>query len=79
VVTRTGSITDVASVRAGPGARWRVRTAPAGSAVVAVTPSGTDAMVPRGANLTVSALDPSSGTWTVAQRLHVPIEYGSSS
>jgi len=53
--------------------------APQGAEVVALTPSATDAMVPSGSEVTVSTLDPATGTWVVAQRLHVPVQYGSSS
>lgn len=78
VVTRTGGATRVASTTGG-GSRWSVVAAPSGVAVVAVTPSGIDALVPSGSDVAVSSLDPTSGTWAGSQRLHVPIEYGSSS
>lgn len=79
VVTHTGHITDVALAPARGGSVWRVVEAPQGAEVVALTPSATDAMVPSGSEVTVSTLDPATGTWVVAQRLHVPVQYGSSS
>ena len=62
-----------------PGAGWRtLPSPPAGSATVAFTGSGIDALTVNKTTLTVWALDHAT-SWTKAQTVHVDIQYGSSS
>jgi hypothetical protein len=69
-----------AATVAGPGAAWRQLPAPPpATAALAAGPGGTtDALAVTGASLTVYRLTP-AGTWSKAQAVTVPIQYGSSS
>lgn len=51
---------------------------PPDSATVAFAPSGPDVFASNGSALTVWSLNQTAGTWHAEQRLHVPIQYGSS-
>jgi len=53
---------------------------PAGTAVLGVLPAGTiDALAVAGSSLTLFQLTGTPGTWSKAQEIKVPIQYGSSS
>jgi hypothetical protein len=69
-----------AATIAGPGAAWRpLPTPPPGTAALAAGPGGTaDALAVAGASLTVYRLT-QAGTWSRAQAVNVPVQYGSSS
>jgi hypothetical protein len=69
-----------AATIAGPGASWRQLPAPPpATAALAAGPGGTtDALAVAGASLTVYQLTP-AGTWSRAQAIAVPVQYGSSS
>lgn len=69
-----------AATLAGPGAAWRQLPAPpAATVALAAGPGGTtDALAVAGAGLTVYRLA-ADGTWSKAQAITVPIQYGSSS
>jgi hypothetical protein len=69
-----------AATIAGPGAAWRPLPAPPpGTAALAAGPGGTaDALAVAGASLTVYRLT-QAGTWSRAQAVNVPVQYGSSS
>ncbi|MDA8063368.1 MAG: hypothetical protein M0T80_13235 [Actinomycetota bacterium] len=64
-----------------PGGTWRSGpAAPAGSETLAQAGSGTvDALAGSGSTLAVWSLGPSARSWRLTQRLHVAIQYGSSS
>ena len=68
-----------AATIAGPGAPWRQLPAPPpATATLAAGPGGTtDALAVAGASLTVYQLTP-AGTWSRAQAITVPVQYGSS-
>jgi hypothetical protein len=70
--------THLTAASVDPGGSWTTLPAlPAGTAVVAGSPSGQfSALVPAGSTLTVDVL--SGGTWSRSQVLTVPIQYGSS-
>ena len=69
-----------AATIAGPGAAWRQLPAPPRSTAALATGPGdtTEALAVAGAILTVYQLTP-AGTWSRAQSIKVPIQYGSSS
>lgn len=74
----------------GPGARWRSLGAPPDGTEVVVdgsggsgaaggaSGSGTVALAVSGSTLSVLRSDPATGRWQRTSRVHVPIEYGSS-
>jgi hypothetical protein len=69
-------------VLSGPRSSWRsVPALPSGQSVTLalVSPGVTEALAASGSDLTVWRLGSQAGRWTVAQRVKVPIEYGSSS
>jgi len=63
-----------------PGASWTAApTPPAGTATATVGPDGTvDALAVHESTLTDWRLGPTAATWSKAQVLAVPIQYGSS-
>jgi hypothetical protein len=62
------------------GGSWHALPAlPGGTATLAIEPGGTvDALAVRAARLTIWQLQPGATTWTLAQVINVPIQYGSS-
>lgn len=72
---------DRAEATNGPGATWRQLPAlPVGTAVLAAsTPGKFEALAPDGSKLTGWRLDLRTTAWEIAQTIHVPIQYGSSS
>jgi hypothetical protein len=83
VASRLAAKGAVRAAESGPagtsGSAWNVLPAlPATVSAVAATPSGgLDALAGRNSTLTVTTL--SGGTWVPAQKLSVPVQYGSSS
>jgi hypothetical protein len=69
-----------AVVITGPGASWRtLPRVPARTSVLASGPGGAiDALASSGSDLTVWRLGPSASSWTRAQSVSVPVQYGSS-
>ena len=72
-----GSVLEVAT---GAGQSWtKVASPPSGTVTVAVSVDGSiDAFAVNGESLAISTLTPGQPTWTPAQKLTVPLSYGSS-
>jgi hypothetical protein len=80
VLLKNGDSSDLLEETGGPDQPWEELPAPpAGTVTVAPLADGsTDAFSVSGSRLRVFTLTPKGATWTLSQRMDVPIAYGSS-